>query len=304
MKKAILLLNMGGANSPDEVEVFLKNMFSDIHILPIKFNPIRRLVATAITRWRAGEAKSNLSHVGGRSPLIGNTKKLLKKLNRKIRAEAVMRYTPPFAKDVLEKLRRDNIEQLILFPLYPQYSTTTTLSSFEDIFNTITEMNWGDVAIKTVPPYYRDRQFLQILAKSIKKGVPNPKEFHLIFSAHSLPQKVIDKGDPYLDQIHTQIELLSKLLPQFKSINLAFQSKLGPVKWLEPSLDKTLEKFRGEKVAIYPISFVVDNIETDFELNIQYREVAKRLGLLEYLVIPSLNDSEEFIQFIFSKIKE
>ncbi len=295
---------MGGANSPDEVEIFLKNMFSDIHILPIRSNFIRRLVAGAITRWRAGEAKSNLSHFNGRSPLIGNTKKLLKKLNRKIRTEAVMRYTPPFAKDVLERLRKDNIEQLILFPLYPQYSTTTTLSSFEDIFNTIAEMNWGDVSILTIPPYYKDRQFLQILAKSIKKSVSNPKEFHLIFSAHSLPQKVIDKGDPYLDQIHTQIELLSKLLPQFKSINLAFQSKLGPVKWLEPQLDKTLEKFRGEKVAIYPISFVVDNIETDFELNIQYREIAKQLGIEKYLVIPSLNDSEEFIQFIFSKVKE
>jgi len=304
MKKAIIILNMGGANSFDDVEVFLRNMFNDKHIINIQSDLIRSIIANLIIWSRATQSKKNLELLGGKSPLLSNTKKLLKKLNRKERVEMVMRYTEPFADDVLEKLQKDGIKKLILFPLYPQYSTTTTLSSFEQIINKIFELNWNEVSISTIPPYFNDKRFLKMTADSILTKVSNQTDNHLIFSAHSLPQKIIDSGDPYLEQIEKQVNSLSKLLPKFKSINLAFQSKLGPVKWLEPSLETKLQEFKGENVVIYPISFIIDNVETDFELNIEYREIAKNIGIKNYTVIKTLNDSEDFVKFIFDRCSE
>jgi ferrochelatase len=301
MKHATLLLNMGGASSPEEVDVFLKNMFRDKRILSMP-KPFRYMLSYLITNRRGGGSKKNLEKLGSRSPIVGNTKRLLKKLNRKERFEAVNRYTPPFSDEVLKKLQEDKIEKLVLFPLYPQYSTTTTLSSFEDIFEKIAEMNWSEVSISTVKPYYRDERFLNLIANRIRE-VKDTKSKNLIFSAHSLPVKVIEKGDPYLEQVEKQVEELSKRIPQFKSISLAFQSKLGPVKWLEPSLEEKLEEFKGESVVVYPISFTIDNVETDFELDIEYREVAEKLGI-EYEVLKVQNDSEEFVKFILELSKE
>ena len=304
MKKAIIILNMGGANSFDDVEIFLRNMFNDKHIINIESDFFRSIIANLIIWSRANQSKKNLKLLGGKSPLLANTKKLLKKLNRKERVEMIMRYTEPFADEVLEKLQKDGIEKLILFPLYPQYSTTTTLSSFEQVINKVFKMNWSEVSISTIPPYFDDKRFLKITANSILQAVSNQKDTHLIFSAHSLPQKIIESGDPYLKQIEKQINLLSKLLPKFKSIHLAFQSKLGPVKWLEPSLETKLNEFQGENIVIYPISFIIDNVETDFELNIEYREIAQKIGVKNYSVIRTLNDSEEFVKFIFDRCSE
>jgi ferrochelatase len=304
LKKAVLLLNMGGAGSKEEVEIFLWNMFNDKRILTMKSSFLRSMIAKFIIWSRSGNSKKNLDKLGGKSPLPANTKKLLKKLNRKERYEAVMRYTAPFSTDVLPKLKEDGIEKLVLFPLYPQYSTTTTLSSFEDIYEKIGEMNWSDVSVCSVKPYYNDPNFLNLIAQKIKKEVSNPKETNLIFSAHSLPQKVIDSGDPYLEHVEKQVEELTKILPQFKSVHLAFQSKLGPVKWLEPALDKKLEEFKDEKVIIYPISFTIDNVETDFELNIEYREEAEKIGIKDYKVVKVQNDSEEFVNYILNKVSE
>jgi len=304
MKQAILLLNMGGANNLDDVEVFLRNMFNDKHILTMNSPIIRSIIANLIIWTRSNRSKENLKLLGGKSPLIANTKKLLKKLNRKERVEAVMRYTAPFSDEVLKKLKKDKVEKIILFPLYPQYSTTTTLSSFENVIEKVFELNWSNVSICTIKPYFNDNKFLQITSNSILNSIKNQKNTNLIFSAHSLPQKIIDSGDPYLEQIEQQIKLLSKMLQKFKSIHLAFQSKLGPIKWLEPSLETKLEEFKNEEVAIYPISFTIDNVETDFELNIEYREIAENIGIKKYSVIKALNDSEEFVKFIFDKSKE
>ena len=176
MKKAVLLLNMGGAKNPETVEVFLSNMFRDKRILTLKSTFLRNLLAKLIVTLRKKEAKKNLMKVGGVSPLFANTKKLLKKLNRFGNFEAVMRYTAPRADEVLKKLQKDKIEKLVLFPLYPQYSTTTTLSSFEEIFEIIGEMNWADVEISTIKPYYNNPDFLKIVAEAIKKNINNPQQ--------------------------------------------------------------------------------------------------------------------------------
>ncbi len=302
-RKATILLNMGGANNPNEVAVFLKNMFNDPYIIKAP-KLIRKMIANLIVWRRAEYSKNNLLQIGDKSPIVTNTKKLLKKLNRAGRFEAIMRYTPPFANEILEKLRKDKIEHLTLLPMYPQYSTTTTLSSFKDVFDTLEKMNWSEISLTTIKPYYLDNRYLRIITNSINNVIPDPENWNLIFSAHSLPQKIIDSGDPYLSQIESQVSTLKNMLNKFKSVHLAFQSKIGPLKWLEPSLNSKLSEFQNEKVVIYPISFTLDNLETDFELSIEYRHIAKELGINEYVVIKTPNDSEDFVKFLIELSNE
>ena len=215
-----------------------------------------------------------------------------------------MRYTPPFANTAIKELKRKKIKDVVLLPLYPQYSTTTTKSSVEDFM----EFAKDEFNVKVIEPFYTNDKFNDAIVNTIKSTVENYAEFNLIFSAHGLPQKVVDKGDPYEKQINDHVKILSEKLSKkginFKSISLAYQSKVGPMKWLEPSLDDALTKYRNQKVLIYPIAFIVDNSETDFELSIEYKELADEIGILDYKVCKCLNDNEEFIEAIKDIIKE
>ena len=214
-----------------------------------------------------------------------------------------MRYTPPFAKDVINQMKKDGIKEVVLLPLYPQYSTTTTKSSFED-FMYFAKDNFKVQIIET---FYRNEVFNECILDEIISKTSNPSEYNLIFSAHGLPQKIVDAGDPYELQMNEHVKILSnKLLEKginFKSVNLAYQSKVGPMKWLDPSLEEILKNFKDQNVIIYPIAFIVDNSETDFELDIEYREVAHELGIKEYKVCKCVNDSDGFIEAIKDIIK-
>jgi len=137
--------------------------------------------------------------------------------------------------------------------------------------------------------------------KSLKEW--KNEDVNLIFSAHGLPQKIVKKGDTYEKEINEHIKILSQMLPKFKSINLAYQSKVGPMKWLEPSLDNKLKEFKNQKVLIYPLSFIIDNSETDLELGIEYAHQAKELEI-EYRVCKVLNDNDKFVEFLVEKIKK
>jgi ferrochelatase len=163
------------------------------------------------------------------------------------------------------------------------------------------------ILVQLLEKIYQNRLYNSAIVDEIyqkSKGNPN---LNLIFSAHGLPQSVIDNGDVYEDEIKNHIEILKddmlhKSL-EFKSINLAYQSKVGPMKWLEPSLDTVLEKFKGEDVLIYPISFIIDNSETDFELNIEYRQIAQEIGIRSYEVCRCVNDCDTFVEAIEDIIK-
>ncbi len=183
-------------------------------------------------------------------------------------------------------------------PLYPQYSTTTTKSSIDDFI----EKADNQFNITTIKPFFKNETYNNTICNEIIKTNAKYDDYHLIFSAHGLPQKIIDKGDPYQSQVEEHIEILKEKLTHyatnFKSINLAYQSKVGPMKWLTPSLDTMLENFKGKKVIIYPISFIVDNSETVFELNIEYRELADKIGLKDYKVCSCINDNDIFIEAI------
>lgn len=298
-KKALVLLNMGAARSKDELGLFLTNMFNDKNILTINNNTIRSIVASLIVKSRLNKAWENYEEIGGKSPLHELTELLVKKLQEAMPEYFIttaMRYTPEFAEVAIEKIKEQNIKDVILLPLYPHYSTTTTKSSVEDFL----EKAEDSLNITTIEPFYKNPTYNKAICDEIIKAQAKYSDYHLIFSAHGLPQKVVTKGDPYQKQIEEHVEILKEKLSHyasnFKSINLAYQSKVGPMKWLTPSLDDMLKHFKDKKVVIYPISFIVDNSETVFELDIEYRQIAKELKVRDYKVCPCVNDNDTFIK--------
>ncbi|MCI5968234.1 MAG: ferrochelatase [Helicobacter sp.] len=302
---------MGGPNSLFEVKTFLKNMFNDPYILPIKSPFLRAMVGGFIVNKRLEDAQSNYQKIGGKSPLVGHTFALCEALNA-LESEYyftyAMRYTPPFADVVAQDLKGRGIKEVVLFSMYPHFSYTTTASSMEDILRAFKACGFAPKVVQ-VERYYKERAYNLIVIERIKEALngENSKDFHLIFSAHSLPQKNIENGDPYQKEILENAEILESLFKEmgleFASIKVAYQSKIGPLKWLEPNLQDLLPKYKGKKLLIYPISFTMDNSETDFELSLQYREIAHRIGILDYRVARCLNDGGDFAQCILEIVK-
>ncbi len=313
-KEAIILLNMGGPNNLMEVEVFLENMFNDPNILTMKSSLLRKFVATMITFFRTESSQEIYRQLGGKSPIVGHTKKLVSALQKvlpDVYIDYVMRYTPPFAPEVIEKLKEKGIEKIFLIPLYPQFSTTTTKSSLED-FEQAFHASGLDAVLLEKKHYYELPKYNDAVIERIIEGLEGDKceDYHLIFSAHGLPQKIVDAGDPYQRHVERHVELLKEKLFQkglhFKNVTLAYQSKVGPMAWLEPSLEMTLDKTRNENVLIYPIAFTIDNSETDFELGVEYKEIAQELGFKKYKVAPCVNDHPYFVEALvelYNKMK-
>ncbi|MFP4332269.1 MAG: ferrochelatase [Campylobacterales bacterium] len=305
-KKAVVLLNMGGPSNLDEVPLFLSNMFNDENILGIKPTLLRKFVANMIVKRRKKIAQENYSKIGGKSPLKDLTDSLIDRLRLKepsLHFEYAMRYVPPFARSCIGNLKRDGVEEVVLFSMYPHYSKTTSKSSIDDFIQACKAANYSP-SFKVVDRYFDHLGYNLAIISRIKEalGSKDESEFTLLISAHGLPQKVVDKGDPYQKEIKENIKVLEELLVKeginFKNIDLAYQSKVGPLKWLEPSLDDALKKYKNKKVLIYPISFTIDNSETIYELHKEYKEIAEQIGVEEFLVSACLNDKEEFAEAI------
>ena len=309
--RLILLLNMGGPNDLSEVEVFLKNMFNDPYILGIKSPFLRKFVAFMITKSRLRAAQNNYRQIGGKSPICELTARLCGKISHFLDDDTAvafaMNYTPPFAKDVLAEFM--DASEIVVFPLYPHHSFTTVTSSISDFEKAQAELNLK-AKVKIIEPFFEDERYNEVVADDIEKSARdlNADEITLVFSAHSLPQKMIDAGDVYEEHVKRHVQILTEILEKrgvkFKEILLAYQSKLGPVKWLEPSLNQALTEIKDKKVLIYPISFCIDNSETVFELSKEFRHIADELKFDFYDVVACPNDSEKFAKFIVDKAKE
>jgi len=283
--KAVVLHNMGGARSEKELKEFLYNMFKDKRIIS---SPIRHILAPLISNLRYKKVWKNYEKIGG-SRLHNITKSLCEKIKSdNLDALYAMRYTSPYLNDVIK-----NYDEIIFLPLYPHYSFSTYESSLDDL----KKSNFKG-KVKIVKPFYKDKEFNEIIVENILKTVDNPKEWNLIFSAHGLPKKMIEKGDSYEKEVKEHVEILKKMLPEFKSISLAFQSRFGNSEWLQPYLDEKLKEFKNEKVLIYPISFMIDNSETDLELKVEYKHLADEIGINEYKVVECPNDSEKIAKFL------
>ena len=302
MKRAVVLLNMGGPNNLDEVEVFLNNMFNDKRIISAP-KPLRMLIAKLITWTRKNEAKSSYAALGGKSPLVGYTKQLISKLEKGIDATVhmAMRYTPPYSSDTLQRLK--HVDEIYAIPLYPHYSSTTTLSSMEDFEENI-KKHGIHAKLITLDSYYKHPDYIAAIVERIKEtlGSDNPDDFELVFSAHGLPQKIIDKGDNYQRHIKYNVYYARKALVEaglhFHKTHLAYQSRLGPLEWIRPYLEDKLKGLKKKKVIIYPIAFTIDNSETEYELDVEYREIAEEIGFEEYRVAKAPNDHPLFVKCI------
>ena len=309
MKRGLLLLNMGGPNNVDEVEMFLRNMFSDKNILTMD-RYTRALVKEIIIFNRIDEVKENfIQNLGGKSPLPELTNKLIEKLKTKLDMPIApaMRYVPPFATEALEKFQKEGVEELILFPMYPQYSTTTTLSSVEDIEERCEALGYAPT-IKVIAPYYDDYEYIKMSVEKIMEALGDKKseDYDLLLSAHGLPMSIIKAGDPYQNQVEGNASAIRTYLHErgvkFNNVKLVYQSKVGSSAWLEPNLVDVLRNPYHRKVLIYPLAFTVDNSETVYELDIEHREIAEKIKYDDYRVATCFNDADDFVEFITQKV--
>ena len=300
-KVAVVLFNLGGPDSPAAVRPFLFNLFNDRRIITAPA-PVRLAIALLISTTRTKLAKANYAIMGGRSPILPETQAqadaLLQRLpasdDTMFRIFIAMRYWKPFAGDAASAVRDWGADEVVLLPLYPQFSTTTTASA---------EEAWRKVfhgPTRTVCCYPANTQLVRAHAEAIegawrKAGSPdNPR---VLFSAHGLPQRVVDAGDPYQWQVERTVAAVSALLPAGWDKAICYQSRVGPLKWLGPSTEDALIKAGEDKrgVIVSPIAFVSEHIETLVELDIEYGEKAHALELPFYIRAPALGVSDVFI---------
>lgn len=298
---AVLLLQMGGPDSLEAVKPFLLNLFSDREIIKLGPAWLQPLISRLIVSRRTASVVEKYRQIGGGSPLRVLTEAQAKSLSEKTGLPCFvgMRYWKPFTADALKQIRSGGYERIIALSLYPHYSRATTGSSINDLRRLIDHEGHG-FQIEIVEHYFDHPQYIQALTTQIKAGIAefaDESTVHILFSAHSLPQSFIDDGDPYLRHIQKTVELVMR---EFGGVThgLAFQSRAGPVKWLEPSTDDELRRLAtaGHKnLLVVPLSFVSDHIETLHEIDIEYAEEAHRLGITNFKRCRSLNTDPLFI---------
>ena len=308
MKKAVVLFNLGGPDKIESVEPFLFNLFYDPAIINLP-KLFRYPIAKIISKKRTPIAKKIYEELGGSSPILKLTKEqssaLEKKLNQNeskdfYKCFVVMRCWHPRAEQVVNEVRFYNPEEIILMPLYPQYSASTSGSSIKE---------WKDMCIKkkyevktsVICCYPTDENFINAHIDEIKNKIGKNKNEKLIFSAHGLPEKNIKKGDPYQWQIEQTVQKVVKKM-NIKNLDyiLSYQSRVGPLKWIGPSTDDIIieNSKLGKSIIIVPIAFVSEHSETLVELDIEYKKLAESNGCKNYSRVPAIGVNENFIKSI------
>ena len=305
MKKAVILFNLGGPDKLDSVEPFLFNLFNDPAIISIP-SFFRYPLAKFISKKRAPTAKNIYKEIGNKSPILelttGQAKSLENNLSKKgnYKCFIVMRCWHPRASDVIKKVKEYNPEEIILLPLYPQYSASTSGSSINEWDDLCKKKNYH-VKTKTICCYPTENNFIASHISLIKKTlkVIEDNNFKLIFSAHGLPKSKIKKGDPYQWQVEETVKkIMSNLEDENLNYIISYQSRVGPLKWIGPSTDKVIIKYSKEKkgIVIVPISFVSEHSETLVELDIEYKKLAEKNGCSFYKRVAAPGTEENFIK--------
>lgn len=317
-KTAVVLFNLGGPDKLESVQKFLFNLFNDKAIIGLP-QPFRFLLAKFISSKRVKKAQGIYSKIGGKSPLLEITLQQAHALEKELsfignfKVFVAMRYWKPFANETILEIKNYDPDKLILLPLYPQFSSATSETSIDEFVKNFSHQNSisdKKVSTKIVccyptqPDFINSHAFLikQTIAKFYDKDL---SEFRFLFSAHGLPQKLINDGDPYVFQVEETTKKIVKSLSEILKISeekidfqICYQSKVGPLKWTSPSLDQEIARVALDKKipVIVPVAFVSDHSETLVELDIDYKEMAQNLGVQGYLRVPSLNSDGNFIK--------
>jgi protoporphyrin/coproporphyrin ferrochelatase len=306
----VLLFNLGGPDTLDDVRPFLYNLFSDPDIIRLPWRAMQKPLAWLISTQRYKKSRGYYKQIGGGSPLRRITTEQAEALKRALGERSInaevyvgMRYWKPFIEEALEAIERDSITHLIILPLYPQFSISTTGSSLNRLNQITGENGYKPENISIIKSWQDDPAYVAALAASISEELrkfPDQETgaTHIVFSAHSVPVSYIEEGDPYLEQTKQTVASVMEQLGSNRPHHLSFQSKVGPVKWLRPSTDETIRRLAAEgasQVLLVPVSFVSEHIETLYELDILYRHVAEEVGIANYRRVPALNIRPDFI---------
>ncbi|MDB9760969.1 ferrochelatase [Pelagibacteraceae bacterium] len=312
MKKAVILFNLGGPDNLNAVEPFLFNLFNDPAIINIP-SFFRYPLAKLISKRRTPVAKAIYAEMGGKSPILEETLAQAEAIEKNLKNEkddykcfVVMRCWNPRATETIKKVKEFNPGQIVLLPLYPQFSNATSGSSIKE---------WQDVCkkedlkteTKIICCYPTEKDFILSYSSLIKQKINLDKlsETTLIFSAHGLPENKIKNGDPYQWQVEQSVkQLVNKL--SIKNLNyiLSYQSRVGPLKWIGPSTEKVIkdEAKKQKIIIVVPVAFVSEHSETLVELDIEYRKLAEENGSKEYIRVPAVTTNQDFINSLKSSI--
>ncbi|KAK6782396.1 hypothetical protein RDI58_020192 [Solanum bulbocastanum] len=314
-KIGVLLLNLGGPDTLHDVQPFLFNLFADPDIirLPRLFRFLQRPLAQLISVLRAPKSKEGYAAIGGGSPLRKITDEQASALKMALETKKVlanvyvaMRYWHPFTEEAVHQIKRDGITKLVVLPLYPQYSISTTGSSVRALQNIFKEDSYlSRLPVAVIESWYQRQGYIKSMANLIEQELHNftkPEEVMIFFSAHGVPVSYVENaGDPYRDQMEECIFLIMKELKARRINNdhtLAYQSRVGPVQWLKPYTDEVLVELgqKGVKSLLaVPVSFVSEHIETLEEIDMEYKELALESGIENWGRVPALNCTSSFI---------
>ncbi|MGD1859049.1 MAG: ferrochelatase [Leptolyngbyaceae cyanobacterium] len=315
----VLLLNLGGPEQLEDVRPFLFNLFADPEIIRLPVPWLQKPLAWLISNSRAKQSQQNYSQIGGGSPLRRITEQQAEALQHSLEKAGQpadmyigMRYWYPFTEEAIARIKRDRIEELVILPLYPQYSISTSGSSFR-----LLQKLWKDdpslnrIRYTVISSWYARPGYVNAMAELIASELdqlPDPSQGHIFFSAHGVPVSYVEEaGDPYQRQIEHCVELIMQALNRPNRHTLAYQSRVGPIEWLQPYTEDAIEELaeQGENVlVVVPISFVSEHIETLQEIDMEYREVAEEAGIETFRRVPALNTHPGFIDDLAKMVVE
>jgi len=302
-KIAIVLFNLGGPDGPDDVQPFLQNLFRDPAIIGAP-GLIREILAWFISTTRAPSARKNYDKMGGGSPLLSESKKQAEALvaqlseiepDTEFRSFIAMRYWHPFIEECAAAVKAWKADEIVLLPFYPQFSTSTTGSSLA---------GWkaaGGANARIVCCYPEAADFIQAHVDLIRKTWEESgasDTCRLLFSAHGLPKRTVEQGDPYQWQIEQTCRAVAARLPELDDWEICYQSRVGPLEWIGPSTEAAIECAARDKkdIILTPVAFVSEHIETLVELDEEYGELAREKGVQSYQRVPALGISQDYIR--------
>jgi len=301
----IVLFQLGGPDSLEAIEPFLYNLFCDPEIIDFPFARIgRKPLAKLISATRARKVQHHYATIGGCSPIRRNTEQQARALEAKLRAAGMdarcfvaMRYWHPFTSEAVAAVKAAGCDEVVLLPMYPQYSSTTSGSSLNEWRRQFDNA----LPVHCVETFYRNTIYLDAVIEKVNDALarfPAPDQPEIVFSAHGIPLSVIAKGDPYQRQIEETVGLLIERGGWRNPHRLCYQSKVGASRWLEPSLRHTIQQLAGQRVremCVVPVAFVSDHVETLGEIDHEAREQAMHLGFRQFEMSAGLNDSHKFV---------